>query len=95
MLNPLRRFRQWLADSEAARIADDLERARDRLELSFRHLQQIEERFERMENRVRMRLARGSRVLQEDGDAAIMRDIQRQSARRRPNGDDWPFDEEG
>lgn len=54
----LRRFRQWLADSEIQALARDIEKQSDTIQTAAHRLEGLQLRLERLANRVNMRMTR-------------------------------------
>ncbi len=80
----LRKLKQWFIDGELAAVARDLDRVGDSVVTASGRLELLEGRFQRLQNRLQMRMARAE--LTGDRDAQILRDIQ---ARRGNHEDDW------
>lgn len=79
----LRRIKQWFVDAELVAVSRDLERAADQLSTCASRLELLEGRFQRLQNRLQMRLARQD--LSGDRDAEILAQIRQH---RGNNADD-------
>lgn len=73
----LRKLRQWLAGSEIAALATDLEKATDQVQTHAHRIEGLQLRLERLSNRVNMRLNRAGygRGVEEEADRELMEEM--------------------
>jgi hypothetical protein len=83
-----RKVRQWFVDAELVAVGRDLDRVGDTLQTGLAKLELLEGRFQRLQNRLQMRMARAE--LTGDRDAEILADIKRAG---RGNGGRQQFDD--